>query len=210
MPFPNLYWWMHLIAAEDMTLDIGEHFEKMSLRNRYTIGAANGVLGLTVPLEKGRDQKSSIKDIKISYREDWQKKHWRSLESAYRRSPFFEFLAFKFQNLFQEKTEKLCEWNMQSIDICRNLLQIKMPLKISEHYIESDGRSLDLRPKSEVALTEWEPYIQPFTHRLPFLQNLSILDALCCLGPQETMAYLRSHIFKIKQSDQSTSKIIPN
>lgn len=193
MPFPSLQWWLYVIHADAIVFDIGEHFQKMSLRNRYHIGAANGILGLSIPLEKGRDQKERMGAIKISYIEDWQKKHWRSLESAYRRSPFFEFIGYKFQDLYQEKIDHLWEWNKRSIDICTDILQLKLKCTFSEKYIEHEGEYTDLRQQPTSNLTDWKSYIQPFAHRLPFLSNLSIIDALCCIGPQETLAYLAAH-----------------
>ncbi|WP_038937120.1 WbqC family protein [Bradyrhizobium japonicum] len=66
-------------------------FVKRHWHNRNRIKTANGVEWLTIPvITKGRfDQ--PIDEVLIE--KSWAEKHWRALELAYRRAPFFEALA---------------------------------------------------------------------------------------------------------------------
>ena len=68
-----------------------ESYQKMSFRNRFMIAGANGIISLTVPLENGREQKRLMKDVRISNAHSWQKQHWKTIESCYNKSPWFEF-----------------------------------------------------------------------------------------------------------------------
>src|SRR5688572_763281 len=101
LPFPRISWWCHVLEVEKVCWDLGEHFEKMSYRNRFIISAANGPLKLSIPLQGGRDQRAAMKDILVSNDQDWQKQHWRTLVSAYNRSPYFEFYAISLEQLFK-------------------------------------------------------------------------------------------------------------
>lgn len=66
-------------------------FVKRHWHNRNQIKTANGLEWLTIPVvTKGRfDQ--AIEEVVIE--KPWAEKHWRALEFAYRRAPFFESLA---------------------------------------------------------------------------------------------------------------------
>jgi hypothetical protein len=91
LPFPNIYWWSFALQSSKILLDEHEHFEKMSFRNRYMLAGANGVITLSIPLQEGRQQRKPMSEIKICNKTDWQKVHWRTLQSVYNRSPYFEF-----------------------------------------------------------------------------------------------------------------------
>ena len=80
-----------------------EHFVKQSIRNRCEIYGANGKLRLTIPKERKGSSKTIIKEIKISYKEDWQKLHWNAIKSAYNSSPFFEYYQDELEPFFKKK-----------------------------------------------------------------------------------------------------------
>ena len=84
-------YWNILLKSSAITIDKEEHYTKRSYRNRAHILGANGLLRLSIPLERGKQQHSKMKDVRISYNERWQDLHWQSFTSAYRRSPFFEY-----------------------------------------------------------------------------------------------------------------------
>ena len=56
LTFPNIRWWTKIVEADLLILDGGEHFEKMTCRNRYSISGANNPILLTVPLVNGRNR----------------------------------------------------------------------------------------------------------------------------------------------------------
>lgn len=194
LPFANIYWYKHALQATYISFDTGERFEKMSFRNRYYIGTANGPLALSIPLASGRDQKVLMKDVRISYHEDWQKNHWRSIESAYKKTPFFEYYSEYIAPLFHAKTDLLSDWNKASYEIIVQLLRLSIPHTDSAFYIHAKDDQLDLRsmrPKNIDDQIQYKNYIQPFEIKNGFLPNLSILDLLFCEGPA-SVSYLRN------------------
>ena len=150
---PCIQYYSKLISYRESAIEYYEHYVKQTYRNRSCIYGTNGKLSLTVPLEK-RSERTIIKDIRISYTYDWQKIHWRSIESAYRCSPFFEYYEADFFPLFSEKKYYfLIDLNEKSMSVINKLLKINPTLKKTTAYEKSvdgfdDFRSI-ISPKTD-------------------------------------------------------------
>ncbi|MGQ0829558.1 MAG: WbqC family protein [Bacteroidota bacterium] len=162
-----------------------EHFPKQTYRSRCDIYSPNGLLTLSVPLVK-RNQRQVIKDLKISYEYDWQKLHWRSLESSYRRSPFFEYYEDDFHPFYHDKKfDFLIDLNEALQQEIFKLLKLKINYSFTTEYKKEYTGVNDLReiisPKVPLS-TDKEfsptPYWQVFEPRHGFIPNLSIVDLL--------------------------------
>jgi hypothetical protein len=170
-----------------------EHFRKQTYRSRCDIYSPNGLLTLSVPLVK-RNQRQAVKDVRIAYDTDWQTLHWRSLESSYRRSPFFEFYEDDLRLLFSDKKpEFLIDLNEAAQQLVLSLLKMKPTYSFTAEYLEEYPSARDFReiisPKSDLnADPEFkpQPYWQVFEPRHGFIPNLSILDLLFNQGPRGT------------------------
>ena len=165
-----------------------ETWQKMSFRNRMVVAGSNGPVHLSVPLEKGRDQRILVKEVRISQTEHWQKQHLRTIESAYRRSPFFEFYQTGVQDLLQKKHLFLLDLNLAIFDWLTKVLGNPSSVSVTEQFQkEYPPEIADLRnyflPKNYRQMTMPFRYGQVFEERLGFLPNLSILDLLFCCGP---------------------------
>ena len=198
--FPPIAYCAILEENENIIIDTHEHFIKQTYRNRYYILGANGLMHLSIPLQKWSNH-TSIKDIQIDYTEDWQKQHWRSILSAYGNSPFFEFYQDELLPLFEQKQKFLLDWDNESLELLQSLLGLSSNWTLSQKYVEKNEADMDLRdafsPKSEFHHPKikfhFEEYPQVFNDRFDFQPNLSVLDLLFNLGP-ETAAYLKSCI----------------
>jgi hypothetical protein len=87
--FPPIQYFTHLFAAEHVLIEAYERYQKKTYRNRYLIYGANGIIPLSVPIEKGDNTKQLIKDVRVSYNMSWNENHWKTIESAYNSSPYF-------------------------------------------------------------------------------------------------------------------------
>lgn len=162
-----------------------EHFPKQTYRSRCDVYSPNGVLTLSIPLVK-RNHRQETKDIRISYEYDWQKLHWRSLESCYRRSPFFEYFEDDFLPFYTDKKfDFLIDLNESTQQTILKLLKLKPNYTFSTEYHKNYESADDFRdmisPKESLSLdTEFSvvPYMQVFEPRHGFLPNLSIIDLL--------------------------------
>ena len=80
-----------ILNSETLIFEIEDNFQKQTYRNRCYIYGANGKLLLNIPVSHPKSvEKIKTKDILVE-NSDWQKKHYKSLTSAYNHSPFFEF-----------------------------------------------------------------------------------------------------------------------
>ncbi|MGC4057511.1 MAG: WbqC family protein [Chitinophagaceae bacterium] len=198
LPFPNLYWWKNCLKATEIILDAGEHFQKMSFRNRYLIAGPDGVITLSIPVAEGRQQRRPMRDVLTDPRDKWQIRHWRTLQSAYNRSPYFEFYAPMLEHLFVNPYEQLYDFNVASIHALASCLGIAPVFRESREYISllPEGAA-DLR--GDFLCKDYEGhfgadslrYYQVFEDRAGFLPNLSVLDLLFNEGPAARSLLLR-------------------
>lgn len=182
-----------LAKAEKILFEKKEHFIKQSYRNRCEIVGATGVLSLSIPTyRKGRD-KTIIDKVKISYDSNWQAIHWRSLCTAYRSSPYFEYYEADFEEVFLKEYEYLFDFCFDLTKLILKKLNIDTAYEMTEKFqLEYDSE--DLRPymyKKNIKAIDIPRYIQVFEDRVPFESNLSIVDLLFNQGPAAA-SYLKS------------------
>ena len=187
LPFPNIAWWCFVLNYETVAWDLSEHFEKMTYRNRYYLAAANGLAKLSIPIHKGRDHHAVMNDVLISYAQDWQTQHWRTIVSAYNRSPYFEFYASSLEKLFLQKFDKLIDFNLASIHWLTRQLELSFKEETISVFRKEYPAAVDLRnmkPELEERSDRDFPlYYQVFQERNGFTPNLSIIDLLFSEGP---------------------------
>ena len=160
----------------------------MSFRNRCLVAGAQGIISLSVPLRDGRNQQMAMKDVLISDTENWQARHFKSIQSAYNRSPFFEYYQDELAALFQKHFTRLTDWNIHCLNWVKEKLEWTAEIRFTETAIPYQAGSFDDRrnlvlPKN---YTQWNPvkYRQVFEERTGFFPNLSILDLLFNSGKE--------------------------
>lgn len=187
--FPNIHQFTKIIKASNILFEVSDNYQKQTFRNRTYIYGANGKLGLFIPVIHTHNNRELFRDIKISYDSDWMALHLKSLQSAYRSSPYFEYFEDDFINLYSEKEMFLVDFNIKCINLISNLLDVNINYVKSESYNENYSGLIDLRYLS-VARKEKEyatpKYIQVFESKYGYLPNLSILDVLFCEGNNST------------------------
>jgi len=191
--FPCITYFACLVNSNRSIIDFGEYFVKQSYRNRCLIYSANGVLPLSIPVEK--KGKTYMTDVGIDTNSDWKTLHWRAISSAYNSSPFFEFYSDDLKKIFFTKHNSLIEFNNSLLfHICKEIGMSKK-LETNSTYLEAMYTDTDLRttlnPKSKCDIViELPRYIQIFESKHGYIENLSILDLLFHEGP-ETHNYLK-------------------
>ena len=183
---PSLEYFCAILKNDEIIIEAHEYFEKQSYRNRCRIQTTNKIDTLSVPVQNG-NKKVLIKDLKIDYSQDWIRRHWGAIHSAYGKSPFFEFYSEYFKNLLDKKPDFLFDLNFEILTICLKLLRLEKKIIFTENYqknVDIDYRGL-IHPKRNHELNQlYQPlaYRQNFGNE--FEPNLSILDLLFCQGNQ--------------------------
>ena len=188
--FAPLQYYSQMLSDEvAVVIEKYENFNKQSYRNRCTIYTANGLLDLVVPVAKSYKPKIPVTEVEISYDMPWQKQHFKAIESAYRRSPFYEYYIDDLMPFFNNRYKYLYQFNMQIFEKMCNLIDIPFNIEESSNYVvaTNDGDIIDLRnkihPKVDTTNTYNSPrYTQVFAASWGFKPNLSILDLLFNTG----------------------------
>jgi hypothetical protein len=196
--FPNINFYRISFGFSNIVFEQFEFYQKMSFRNRCQIAGGEGVINLNVPLEKGRDQKTRMKDVRIAGTQPWQAQHWKTMLSCYSRSPWFEFYRDGLEGLYKTRFGFLVDWNLACFEWTLQQLRLPMEVTLTDRYqqVYTPEEAVDWRgkflPKNRVADSALLPgYRQVFEERTGFLPGLSILDLLFCEG-KEAIRYIRS------------------
>ncbi len=195
-------------------------YTKNSFINRNRIKTPQEAMWLTVPVKiKGRFGQL-IKDVEITNKVDWRKKHLGTLETNYRKAEFFEPV---FQSLkaiyFIGDWNNLCELNIRLLEWTLSLLKLEKKLvRASDLNVEGESTQLlinivkklggniylsgfggakyqeeELFKKAGVTLTYYA-FEHPVYPQLwaGFVPNLSIIDLLFNCGPESLNVILHN------------------
>ena len=173
--------WVQFAKADNLVIQLNHSFQKQSSLSQFNILGPNGPKKLSVPTSKST-RKGSYKDVHISNESAWQSEHWKSIESAYLKSPFFIYYDYKLEAVFKEEYADLLRFNKAM------MIAILDCLKLGKE-VDWDKETVAYYKESEVI--QIPEYPQVFDYKLPFQGDLSVLDALFNLGP-ETASYLLS------------------
>lgn len=184
---PPVEYFIYLVNSDKIRIENFETYHKQTYRNRYSIYGANGKLTLSIPVIKSSGHNTCIKDIKISYLQNWQNIHWKSIESAYNSSPYFLFYRDELFPFFDKKSNFLIEYNHRILELLMELTGIKKEVNYTTDFQKSPLNTVDLRnkisPKNKISSINFEPYHQVFENKSGFIPNLSIIDLLFNEGP---------------------------
>ena len=188
--FPNIHQFTQIIKANNILFEVSDNYQKQTFRNRTYIYGANGKLGLFIPVIHTHKNRELFKDVKISYESNWMDLHLKSLQSAYRSSPYFEYFEDDFIKLYSKKEKFLVDFNIKCIKLISNLLDLDLDFKISNEYVEKTNDIIDLRDLSNARKEkkiETPKYIQVFESKHGYLNNLSILDLIFSEGTNSVL-----------------------
>lgn len=189
------------IISGHFILEAHEHFNKQSYRNRCSIYGANGPQTLVVPVIKNHGQKTPIKDLEIDYSTNWQINHKRSITSAYRSAPFFEYYFDDIAFVFTKKHKFLFDLNNKILETFLEFFELSNEIQFTTEYF-STGDFNDFRDtihpkkrmqKPDEAFTA-PNYNQVFQEKFGFTSNLSVLDLVFNCGSESEMLLKKSNL----------------
>ena len=178
--FPSISHYVAMVQADTITFETEDNFQKQTNRNRTYIYSPNGIQLLNIPIQHSTEKHQKTRDVKLESSFNWQKQHFKSLEAAYRTSPFFEYFEDELSPVFTKKHTFLMDLNFETMEIVSKCLRMKFEYnKTTEYFHEvsdyTDFRNL-VNGKKDTSV--FENYTQVFGEKHGFLNNLSILDLL--------------------------------
>lgn len=167
-----------------------DNFQKQTFRNRCPICTDQGLLNLNIPIRHlgGVSGRQRYRDVRTDESSNWRELHWKTLQNAYRSSPYFEYYEDGLREFFfpEEPGDGLYDLNLRSIEFLCNCLDIPFPDSFTGEYASEsdhmDGRYLVVAKRRE--RVDLPAYTQVFGERHGFISNASTLDLIFNMGPE--------------------------
>ena len=184
---PPVQYFRQVLQSDGLLIEQHENYVKQSYRNRCHVLTAQGVVPLSIPILKGNSKdKTIITEIEIAYSQKWFNVHWRTLQAAYGRAPYFEFYGDYIQQVYERQPKYLFELNVELLKLYLKLLRINKPLNFTDTYqSEAPANVLDLRNRIHPKIIPDNLHVKPYTQVFgkQFVPELSIIDLLFTQGP---------------------------
>jgi hypothetical protein len=213
---PWLGYLAKLAAADRFVVMDDLQYEAQNFQNRNRIKLDTGPAWITVPVERG-SLCDRIVDKRIAHttnpRHDWRRRTWATIETHYRRAPFFARYAPELRAIYDEDWTSLVDLDLRMLELARGWFGITTPIVRSSTlalagaktdrivslvravgattYLSGSGGSthyLDARAfHTEGIGLAWHRYEHPvYAQRYPalgFVSRLAFLDAWFNVGP---------------------------
>ena len=178
--FPSISHFVAMAQADSIVLEVGDNFQKQTNRNRTYIYSPNGIQLLNIPIKHTKERHQNIKEVQLETAFDWQKQHFKSLEAAYRTSPFFEYFEDSLAPIFTKKYRFLMDLNLESMHIVSKCLGMSFEFDETTEYFREVSEYSDFRNlvDGKKDTSSFESYTQVFGDKHGFINNLSVLDLL--------------------------------
>ena len=178
--FPSISHFVAMIQSDKVIFEMDDNFQKQTNRNRMYIYSPNGKQLLNIPIKHSKEKHQKTKDVKIENDFNWQKQHFKSLEAAYRSSPFFEYFEDDIHPIFEKKQKFLMDLNLQTFEIVSKCLGIQITTELTNEFFKEVTEIKDYRllANGKKDTSVFESYMQVFEEKEGFISNLSILDLI--------------------------------
>jgi hypothetical protein len=194
---PSLEYFCVLQQFKHIELERYENYVKQSYRNRCYLKTSQGIEMLIVPLT-AKQGKTPIKDVRIDYDQKWQNNHWRTIETAYRKAPYFEYYFEDLKNILYQHHNFLFDLNLELLSFCLKCIRLTPTITVSVSYEKvAPSHVFDLRSQINPKKPSFGrnfykpvPYYQVFGSG--FAENLSLIDLLFCEGPKASPLLIAS------------------
>ncbi len=202
---PPISWMAVAIQSLNINIEVQETYPKQTFRNRCKIYTSAGILSLTVPVKMTNGNHTITADIGIDNSKNWQQLHWRSIITAYNKSPYFLYYRDLLEPIYSQKHERLFDLNQTFLTaIVKGLLVKQLDIQTTRQY--------DFKPTGYDFRNSFHPgnatpqgihielprYMQVFESIHDYIPDLSIIDLLFNMGP-DTLPYLATAKLSIQE-----------
>lgn len=174
-----------IVNSDEVLFEIEDNYQKQTYRNRCYIYGPNGKQLLNIPTKHiNSSSKKKTKDTLVDNSVSWQSQHLKSIQIAYRNSPFYEFYEDDLIPILTQEYKFLLDANIDTYLFITDALQINQNYsKTTEYVISTENDYRHLANAKQQHEYQFNSYIQMFDDKFGFIKNLSILDLLFMEGP---------------------------
>ena len=183
--FSPISQYMAIANSDKVLFETEDNFQKQTYRNRCYIYGSNGKQLLNIPVKHtSTSSKKKTKDTLVDNSVSWQNQHLKSIQIAYRNSPFFEFYEDDLLPILSKEYKYLLDLNIDTYLFITDALQIHQKYsKTTEYIVSSENDYRLLANAKQEHEYKFNSYIQMFDDKFGFIKNLSVLDLLFMEGP---------------------------
>lgn len=174
--FPHIHYFSQFWHEDHLLLDVHENYQKRSFRNKYQVLGPNGVTTLSIPLQKGKHQQQNIRDVKISYDQNWPRLHRETLRACYGSAAFFEHYFDAIEKVLELRPVFLFDFNIAALTCLCKILKKELVWKPTDDFVAEEH---------SLSVTSIK-YPQVFENKFGFTGGLSTIDLLMNMGPSST------------------------
>ncbi len=181
---PSLAYFRLISDYDRIYIDVQSKFVKQTYRNRCKILLSNKVGQLVIPI-KHNTLGGGLIDVKIDYSEHWKQVHWKSIKSAYGKTPFFEHYAPFFERIYFKEAESLVEFIIEQLELCFKFLGWNKEI-VLVNSLEGLDKIPNLKNQVHSKQSKFD-FTSGFYHQAfgtEFISNLSLIDLLFNIGPE--------------------------
>lgn len=165
-----------------------ENYQKRSTRNRTRFNSDRGPITFSIPLKAGKNNQLPIRQVEISYEEDWVKSLNHLLRSNYGSTPYIDHYLPGLISILNSNQKYLWDLNQAlHLYLCSKLDIESNVLTTYSWQRSTDNKFIDFRSELNIN-KELKYYPQIHKTNKDFQTNLSVLDLLFNCGPE-------SHIY---------------
>jgi hypothetical protein len=175
--FAQTSYYQRLFSHSLPIVALGHRFKKQQGLNRMKVAMADGPHVLSIPLVSS-SLGGSIDQVAISFKENWSIQHWRTIEAAYQKAPYFPFYAPDLWPLFQNPSEYYLDQSRRHMDLILRWMRMS---KDGVQYVNVDSAG------EEFLLAAHPFYHQVFSDTRSFTPFMSILDLFFNVGPESAL-----------------------
>jgi hypothetical protein len=183
--FPPVGWCVQAVRKPERAVLLDIPFCKQTLLSRFCVKGANNPIVVSCPVVH-HTRRSPLAEVYIDSRQPWNRLALKSLESAYRKAPYWEYYADEVTELLLHPPDRLVELVIQSHRLVNTWLSLPL-----WHYVRAQPENLPRFYFDKIKLkgagyAAPKPYQQTFPG---FMPEVSYLDLIFNLGPR-TVQYL--------------------
>lgn len=176
---PIAYYALLMHEPEEVVIDIHEHYQKQTIRNRCWVASDQGPQKLSCNVVKGRTPGTPICDIRLSDHGNWMHQHLYALATNYGNTPFYEFYIDEIREVMEHGHDGTLVGLNEALrrKICE-FIGLEPRVRYSTEYMGGVSSLPEITGPT---------YYQIHASRQPFMPGLSILDLLFNMGPESIL-----------------------
>jgi hypothetical protein len=188
--------YFHQIAKADVFVFYDDvQFDKRGWRNRNQIKTPRGLQWLTIPVySKGaQTEHIPINQIKIVWDSSWNMGHWKAIQMAYSKAPYFETYAPMLEGFYNQSPEYLADFTIETTIALARALGINQTKFLRSSELNASGQKTDrlIQVLSAVGATHYisGPSAQDYIENDKFKEAGITLEYMVYNYPEYTQLY---------------------